>query len=149
MMMLMMVLRGGRRFSHAAHQRQGAPDPSSTSAAAPSTAPGGGARRHPAALKHPEQPCRHVRFGHTLVPRGQQRVLRPFPPLPPVHPTSLRATQTISICVPADLSSYRPCTMPRYHIYKLSKRGTDRPVPLLSIFQPRNFFSLSLSLFTR
>lgn len=82
----MMILRRGRRFPHAAHQRQGAPDPSSSSAAssAPSS-PAGGARRHSAVLKHPEQPCRHVRLGHALVPRGQEGVLRPFPPLPPIH----------------------------------------------------------------
>lgn len=84
MMMMMVILRRGRRFPHAAHQRQGAPDPSSSSSAASST-PAGGARRHSAALKHPEQPCRHVRLGHALIPRGQEGVLRPFPPLPPIH----------------------------------------------------------------
>lgn len=157
MMMMMVILRRGRRFPHAAHQRQGAPDPSSSSAAASST-PAGGARRHSAALKHPEQPCRHVRLGHALIPRGQEGVLRPFPPLPPIHlslpPSSIPPGSDLTRIrgyrsVPADLSprSYRPCTMPRYHIYKLS-RGDRFLLLLLPSIRARKarISSLSLSL---
>ena len=94
--MVVMILRRGRRFPHAAHQCQGTADPSaaaasssssSTTPAAPAStsASGGGARRHPAALKHPEEPCRHVRLCDTLIPRREKRVLRPFPAFPSVH----------------------------------------------------------------
>ena len=96
MMMMVMILRRGRRFPDAAHQCQGTANPSaaaapssstSTSTATPAStsAAGGGARRHPAALKHPEEPCRHVRLCNTLIPRREKRVLRPFPAFPSVH----------------------------------------------------------------
>lgn len=122
--MLMMTLRGGRRFPHAAHQRQGAPDPSSSTAASSSSSSSGGARRHSAALKHPVQPCRHVRLGHALIPRGQQSALRPFPPPPPPPPVHLARAIRGYRSVPADLSSYLDLAQRLvYRIYKLSTKG--------------------------
>lgn len=95
MMLILMILRRGRRFPDAAHQCQGTSDPSpaatttSSSPAAASTS-GGGARRHPAGLKHPEEPCRHVRLCDTLIPCCEKRILRPFPALPAIHPPVFR-----------------------------------------------------------
>lgn len=85
-MMMVMVVWRRRRLPDAAHQRQGASD--APSADAP--AGGGGARRHPAALKHPEEPYRHVRLSDTLIPRREKRILRAFPALPAIHPCQRR-----------------------------------------------------------
>lgn len=80
MMVRVMILRWRRGLPHATHQAEGTADASPAS-----TAAGGGARRHPAALKHPEEPECNVGLSHAPIPSREERGLRSLPALPAVH----------------------------------------------------------------